>query len=120
MKFTNKNLQEITEKISELEKQLDEAKDELANFEENFGDTLWQKIQAKTKYLRESGLSVESDVARKEIFVREMGCYEPVLYNGKLNDFKFVIRLRPTDLSEMVAKSIKDAIYELTLDWELR
>lgn len=118
MVLNRKNLSKIEDKVLELEKMLNEAKDELEKFEESFCDTLWQKIQAKTKYLRESGLSVETDIAKKEIFVREMGCYEPVLYNGKLNDFKFVIRLRPTELSDMVAKTIKDAIYELTLDWE--
>ena len=118
MKLNAKNFSAIEDKVLELEKMLNEAKAEVENFEEVFGDALWQKIQAKTKYLRESGLSVEADIAKKEIFVREMGCYEPVLYNGKLNDFKFVIRLRPTELSDMVAKTIKDAICELTLDWE--
>lgn len=120
MKLGGKKFAEIADKISELEKMLYEAKDELANFEDNFEDTLWQKIQSKTKYLRESGLSVETDIARKEIFVREMGCYEPVLYNGNLNGFKFVIRLRPTELNEVVVKVIKDSIYESTLDWDLR
>lgn len=120
MVVNGKNFNKITDKVSKLEKQLDKARTELANFEEAFRDMLWHRMQMKTKYLRGSSLVVEADISRKEIFVREMGSYEPELYNGKLNDFKFVLRLRPTELAGMVAKVIKDAIYELTLDWETR
>lgn len=120
MVVNGKNFVKIADKITELEKQLSEAQTELENFKDAFKDMLWHKISAKTIYLRESGVAVEANIANKEIFVREMGSYTPELYSGKLNGFKFVMRLRPTDLAETVAKIIKDAIYELTLDWDER